>query len=274
MTESAKEKLTSFGKGFSQVSLFFLAVYVAMFLVSLLFTDLRGTIVITDENGERFSAERIGDFLVANFHNTNERISSVFFDVPESYSQTAAEGDAASGETSIATEGAADAAEAVRDAAAIERDDRGYLFSSENYQVQQISIGGDVFVLEDKNEYQKLEIKDVINETFMTKKQDELKLFISWKTNKMAICEVEYSRQNAENRKSIKEGNYGSSHNVILSRLEPSTAYAYLIKCKDRQNHEIASDRYVAFSGSKEMSVFELISETLNDVFGWALKKK
>ncbi len=143
---------------------------------------------------------------------------------------------------------------------------------SENFRIKQISIGGDMAVAAGADENASPEIQDVHGETYLTKKQDEAKLIVTWKTNKLALSEIEYSKNNGQNPKKMKEGNYGFNHAVLISGLELGTAYVYKIKIRDRWGNEVSTGYYAVYGGSKAVSVFELISQEFEKMFGWVVE--
>ncbi|OGI16450.1 MAG: hypothetical protein A2Z52_02830 [Candidatus Moranbacteria bacterium RBG_19FT_COMBO_42_6] len=143
---------------------------------------------------------------------------------------------------------------------------------SENYKIREIKFGGAIAMasaLENSN----LEISDVRSEVMKTKGKEEDRLLVRWKTNKLALSTIEYSAMNGGNPKKLTEDSYGFNHSVVLANLEPGTAYTYSIKGKDRWANEVSSDRYSAYTGSKIISVFDLIVNAVKEVFGWAVKK-
>lgn len=152
--------------------------------------------------------------------------------------------------------------------------EKGVVLASENYKIKQIRFGGDVAVLSGSQDNLPLEIYDIRSETLSTKKGEDPKLLLTWKTNKLAVSEIEYSKQNSQNAKTIKEDNYGFSHSVLVSDLDMATAYTFMISSKDRWGNTKTSNLYAAYTGSKVMSIFELIAETVNDIFGWAIKSE
>lgn len=145
--------------------------------------------------------------------------------------------------------------------------------ASENFKIKQISIGGDVAAAAGADENASPEILDIRSEAYLAKKQDEAKLVITWKTNKPAMSEIEYSKNNGQNPKIMKEGNYGFSHGVLIPGLEPGIPYIYKIKIRDRWGNEAATGYYAVYGGSKSVSVFELISQEFEKIFGWAMKQ-
>lgn len=155
----------------------------------------------------------------------------------------------------------------------------GILLASENYKASQVSLGGAV-VLAGTEENLPLEISDIKSESFITNKKDgsqnsaeEVKLVVSWKTNKLAVSEIDYSKNNGQNLKTIKEQSFGFNHSVVITQIDPGTSYVFQIKGRDHWGNEIDSDYYGLFTASKPVSIFDLITKQINDIFGWAIKK-
>jgi len=143
---------------------------------------------------------------------------------------------------------------------------------SENYKIKEIKFGG-ALAMASGIENPNLEIYDIRSDLVKTSSKDENKLMIKWRTNKLALSSIEYSPMNGSNPKKLFEENYGFGHSVILSGLEPGTAYTYVIQSKDKWANQISSDRYSAYTGTKVVSVFDLIINAVKEVFGWAIKK-
>ncbi len=148
----------------------------------------------------------------------------------------------------------------------------GIVLASENYKIQNINIGGDIMIL-GNGENLPLAISDIKSESFIVGKKEEVKLVISWKTNKMSVSEISYSKSSGQNLKTLQENSYGFNHSVIISELEPRTSYIYRIKCKDRWSNAETTGYFGIYTASKSISVFDLISNALGDVFSWAIKK-
>lgn len=156
----------------------------------------------------------------------------------------------------------------------------GIILASENYKASQVSLGEGI-VLADAEESQPLEISDINSESFIVSKNngpsgnssEEVKLLVSWKTNKLAMSELDYSKNNGQNPQVIKEQSFGFNHSVVLTQIDPGTSYIYQIKGNDHWGNEVDSDFYGIFTTSKPVSVFDLISQEINDIFGWAIKK-
>lgn len=143
---------------------------------------------------------------------------------------------------------------------------------SENFKIKEIKFGGAIAMasaLENPN----FEISDIRSEVMATNSKEENKLLIRWRTNKLALSSIEYSPMNGSNPKKLMEDSYGFGHSVVLSSLEPGTAYTYVVKSKDKWANEISSERYSAYTGSKTVSVFDLIVNAVKEVFGWAVKE-
>lgn len=149
---------------------------------------------------------------------------------------------------------------------------QGVALASENFKIKQITFGGEGSLI-DESENISPEIQNAHGETFMNKKQDEAKLVITWATNKPALSEVEYSQIDGQNPRTLKENNYGFNHGVIIQGMEVGKAYIYKIKIRDRWGNKADSGYYSVYGGSKTVSVFELISQEFNKMFGWAIKK-
>lgn len=143
------------------------------------------------------------------------------------------------------------------------------VLASENFRATNVNVGGDIIILEN-GENLDLEIYDIKSESFVAGKQEEVKLVVSWKTNKMALSNLEYSKNSGQNPKTVEENSYGFNHSVVLAELEPRTSYVYQIECKDRWANVIDSNFFGIYTASKPISVFDLIANALGEIFGWA----
>lgn len=149
---------------------------------------------------------------------------------------------------------------------------KGLMGKSENYQIKDIAIGGGSVVLAAETEILPLGIYDVRSDTLFSRDQKETKLLISWKTNKLAKSEVQYAKSGSD-KKALKENSFGFSHALVLGKLDPATRYSFVIDAADRGGTRAKSDEFVVYTGSKIVSVFELISGEMDEIFGWAIKK-
>ncbi len=143
---------------------------------------------------------------------------------------------------------------------------------SQNYRIKQIRFGGNI-LLADKNKDLPLEISDVNSETITSRENGEPEFLITWKTNKEAISEIVYAKNDGSDVKRINEEGYGFEHSVLLDNIDFSTIYVFRIKSKDRWGNSVATEYFSAYTGEKSASIFDLIANAIEDVFGWAMKK-
>lgn len=147
-------------------------------------------------------------------------------------------------------------------------------YSSENYRVGDIAIGGEAeFFLSDDNPAP-LEITDVRGDAFTEKNKQEVRLVLTWQTNKLSKADVEYSKGVGQTPKISSEDDFSLHHSLIISGLDQASTYVYTIKSRDRFGNERASDPHAVYTGSRTVSLFDLIADAVGDVFGWAVKKK
>jgi hypothetical protein len=144
---------------------------------------------------------------------------------------------------------------------------------SENYKIKQINFGGSALLDSGESEELSVVINNLQSEALLSGDNKEAKLLISWETNKGVISSVEYSRSDGQNPKKSIEDKYNTTHRLILSGLDPGVVYIYRITSRDRWGKEFISEYYSVFSGSPAVSVFDLISKSMNELFGWAIKK-
>lgn len=144
---------------------------------------------------------------------------------------------------------------------------------SENYRLKDVSVGGFNALLAGDTENLPLEISDVRSETLMSKDGKEIKMLVSWKTNKLAKSQVEYSKNGGIDEKKYNEDGYGFSHALVMNKLDSSTRYLFTVNAADRTGNKDVSEQLAVFTGAKPVSVFELIASQFGDIFGWAMKK-
>lgn len=143
---------------------------------------------------------------------------------------------------------------------------------SENYRIRDIAVGGGNVVLAATTEGLALKVSDVHSETLMSKDGKRTQLLLSWKTNKLAKSEVKYAKDGNGMERSIKEDGYGFSHALILNSLEQSTRYLFTVSAVDRSGNAAKSNALAVYTGAKPVSVFDLISAQMGDIFGWAIR--
>lgn len=153
----------------------------------------------------------------------------------------------------------------------------GTVLTSENFKAQNVSLGVGI-ILANAEENVPLEISDIKSESYITGKKnnanskEEVKMVVSWKTNKPAISQLDFSKNNGQDQKVFKEQSFGMNHAVVLTQIDPRTSYIYQVKSKDHWGAQVGSDFYGVFTTSKPVSVFDLITQQINDIFGWAIK--
>jgi hypothetical protein len=147
------------------------------------------------------------------------------------------------------------------------------VLSSENYRVGQIVLGGDVGLLSQGDELTELAITDIRGETLGSTNQNEGRALITWKTSKAALSTLNYGKTVGGSQKTIDENGFGMSHSAVLSGLDLASTYLYTVTVHDRYGNEVTSDSHAVYTGTKVVSLFELITNALQEVFGWAVKR-
>ncbi len=152
--------------------------------------------------------------------------------------------------------------------------DKATVFVSENFSAQQVNLGGEMVFLSDEDFSTPLAISEVKSESVTDLNGEVNKFFVAWRTNRLTNFEIIYFRAGEDESRArrIKSNDFSLSQSVVLSGLDKATVYNFLIKVHDRFGNEAVSSRFAAYSGSKPVSIFELIVNTLEDSFQWALK--
>ncbi|MFZ2187008.1 MAG: hypothetical protein WAV46_00015 [Candidatus Moraniibacteriota bacterium] len=146
-------------------------------------------------------------------------------------------------------------------------------YQSENFRVGDIAIGGEAEFLLTEDTPDPLSISEIRGEAFAEKNKAEVKLVLNWKTNKLAQSEVTYSKGSGQAKKTAGEADYALNHSLIIPGLDQASTYLYVIVSKDRFGNEITSDQHAVYTGSKVISLFDLIAGAVADVFGWAFSR-
>jgi hypothetical protein len=89
----------------------------------------------------------------------------------------------------------------------------------------------------------------------------------------VATIVVSYSKGVGQAKKSISEDDYSLNHSVIIPGLDQASTYVYEITSSDRFGNEIVSESHAVYTGSRTVSLFDLIANAVGEVFGWAVKK-
>lgn len=146
-------------------------------------------------------------------------------------------------------------------------------YESENFHVGDIALGGESQFLLTGDTPEQLTMSEIRGEAFAEKNKTEIKLSLTWKTNKLTKSVVTYSRGVGQAVKTVSENDYNVNHSLIISGLDQATTYYYTIVSKDRFGNEMTSDQHAVYTGSKTVSLFDVIAGAIGDVFGWAIKK-
>ena len=149
---------------------------------------------------------------------------------------------------------------------------RGAVLASANFRINNINVGGNVLVLSNDNS-QSLQIENIESASFADSKKNETSLVVAWQTSKMALSELDYSKNGGQSPVALEEVAYGFNHSAVIVGLDPGAPYVFQIKTKDRWGNEVDSDFFGVYTASKPVSVFDLISGAVGEVFGWAIKK-
>lgn len=147
-------------------------------------------------------------------------------------------------------------------------------YESENFKIGEVAIGGEAEFLLVEDTPDPLEIASIRGEAFTEKNKQEVKLVLNWRTNKLAKSEIEYSKGVGQVKKKISEEDYSLSHSMIIPGLDQASTYVYVINASDRFGGKITSEPHAVYTGSRTVSLFDLIAGAVGDVFGWAVAKK
>lgn len=146
-------------------------------------------------------------------------------------------------------------------------------YQSENFRIGDVSIGGEAQFLLSEDDPAPLDVSAIRGEAFTEKNKPEVKLVVGWRTNKLAKSVISYSKGVGQAKKSIEEEDYSLSHSIIIPGLDQASTYVYEIKSTDRFGNEVTSEAHAVYTGSRTVSLFDLIANAVGDVFGWAVKK-
>lgn len=147
----------------------------------------------------------------------------------------------------------------------------GSIAASENFRMREISFGG-VLLASANGENLPLEISDLKTKNFMSKDNKEAQALISWRTNKEAVSEITYSRIDSQSEKIMQEEYFGFNHGVVLTNLDLGVTYVFEVKARDKWDRTVLSQKFSIYTGSKVVSVFDLIIKAVKDTFSWAMK--
>ena len=147
-------------------------------------------------------------------------------------------------------------------------------YTSENFKAGEIVVGGELQFLFDEAEVGPLTIENIRGEAFTEKNKQEVKLVVTWTTNKLAQAAVRYSKGIGQSERSVEEDDYSYNHSIIISGLDPASTYLYTIDALDRYGNKVKSEPHAVFTGARTVSLFDLIAGAIGEVFGWAVTNK
>lgn len=147
-------------------------------------------------------------------------------------------------------------------------------YESENFKAGEIVIGGELQFLVDEDEVGALTVENIRGEAFTEKNKQEVKLVVTWTTNKLALASVRYSKGIGQTERAVDETDYSYNHSVIISGLDPASTYLYTIDASDRYGNRVKSEPHAVFTGARTVSLFDLIAGAIGEVFGWAVTNK
>lgn len=147
-------------------------------------------------------------------------------------------------------------------------------YESENFKAGEIVIGGELQFLVDEDEVGALTVENIRGEAFTEKNKQEVKLVVTWTTNKLSQAAVKYSKGIGQAERTLDETDYSYSHSVIISGLDPASTYLYTIDATDRYGNRVKSEPHAVFTGARTVSLFDLIAGAIGEVFGWAVTNK
>ncbi len=145
-------------------------------------------------------------------------------------------------------------------------------YRSENFKAGEIVLLGEAQFLQGDEGIAPLTIDNIRGEAFTEKNKQEVKLVITWNTNKLATAAVSYAKGIGQTPKITETDDLAYDHSIILTGLDPASTYLYTIQAVDRFGNVVTSEPYAVFTGARSVSLFDLIAGAIGEVFGWAVK--
>jgi len=146
---------------------------------------------------------------------------------------------------------------------------------SENFDMLQINLEGSATNVFDLGETELFTLGDVASEVYSTKEGDksEIRAVISCQTNKRSYAEVEYFKSGEKEKKVFKDTFLGFNHILVIPELDSDSVYRYSISATDLNQTTIYSEQYVFYTGSGNISLFDVLGSAVQRVFGWAMER-
>lgn len=145
---------------------------------------------------------------------------------------------------------------------------------SESYHLGFVAVGGDNQLYLAPNEEERLEISHITYKAIIDESKKNPGAIVHWKTNKPARGEVLYRKSSDEGFRSVKEASFELEHTIILEELGHQSVYVIAISSIDKWGNEEKSQNYALYSGSDSPSLFNLLSQSFGDIFGWAMREE
>src|SRR3989344_4232179 len=89
-------------------------------------------------------------------------------------------------------------------------------FQSESYKIGDIAIGGEAEFLLTEDSPEPMAISGIRGEAFAEKNSADMKLILTWKTNKLSKAQVRYSKGVGQTAKMVDEEDYSFSHSIVV----------------------------------------------------------
>lgn len=117
-------------------------------------------------------------------------------------------------------------------------------------------------------------ISDIVTETSNVglNKQDKAQIIVSWRTDEPSSSLVEYDlglTGSEYKQRSSEDKNMTDSHIVILSDLQPSQPYHLRVVSIDKEGNKTESEDITIIAGDVPKSIFNIITNSFENVFGW-----
>lgn len=108
--------------------------------------------------------------------------------------------------------------------------------------------------------------------------ESQVQAIFSWTTDEPATSQVFYNQGvsrltggqvNTFEAKTPEDDNFTRNHVVILSNMEPSQTYQYLVSSKDESGNVAYSDNLSMLTPQARRSILQIVLETLENTFSW-----
>jgi hypothetical protein len=113
--------------------------------------------------------------------------------------------------------------------------------------------------------------KSVLSNEVQPDRERSAQLVVSWKTDEPSTSQVAYDNGLGDeySQKTNVENNLKTDHVVIISNLSPSTVYHLQAVSEDSASNSGKSSKLVAVTPKATNTVFEVVVESLGNVFNF-----